>query len=55
MDLHDPATDPVLAARDWRWFLVRFRGLLNNPDTRLHAAMSDTTPDTPPPPAPAPA
>lgn len=39
VDLASPAQCPVLTSKDWRWFLVRFRGLLNTPTTRLWVAL----------------
>lgn len=42
VDLATPEATPILQARSWRWFLVRVRGLLEDPTTRLYAAL---TPD----------
>lgn len=49
VDLAAPDASPVLVGRSWRWFLVRLRGLLALPETRLCLAVA---PDPEPPTAP---
>lgn len=41
-DLADPDESPSLTGHSWRWLLVRIRGLLDVPGTRLAIAL---TPD----------
>ena len=49
-DMAAPCLAPPLAGHSWRWLLVRIRGLLETPDTRLWMALA---PDPTPNPAPA--
>ncbi len=49
-DLADPDSSPALTGHSWRWLLVRIRGLLEQPDTRLSMALA---PEPQPIPSPA--
>lgn len=52
VDMSDPDSSPALVGRSWRWLLVRVRGLLESPGTRLVMALTPDPPATPAQPAP---
>lgn len=48
VDLAEPLGHPLLAARSWRWLLVRLLGLATTTETRVWAALApDPEPVTP--------